>query len=118
MEELYPSGLRDWAAIRAHLKRHDAAMVKDYEDDINTMLVFVRCLLALARTEWRRADFLYVTYPSAGWSVFRGRDRFHHLVSKLASARQRPNISSTTRANILATRGRHSRRVSHRPWCG
>ena len=41
IEELYSSGLRDWAAIRAHLKRHDAAMVKDYEDDINTMLVFV-----------------------------------------------------------------------------
>lgn len=41
MEEAHLPGLKDWTAIRAHLKRHDDEMIKDYEDDINTMLVFV-----------------------------------------------------------------------------
>ncbi|KAF7797645.1 hypothetical protein EIP86_008845 [Pleurotus ostreatoroseus] len=40
MEEAHLPGLKDWTAIRAHLKRHDDEMIKDYEDDINTMLVF------------------------------------------------------------------------------
>lgn len=36
------AGLKDWTAIRVHLKKHDDEMIGDYEDDINTMLVFVR----------------------------------------------------------------------------
>lgn len=34
------AGLKDWTAIRVHLKKHDDEMIGDYEDDINTMLVF------------------------------------------------------------------------------
>jgi hypothetical protein len=41
LDESGAAGLKDWAAIRAHLKRHDDEMIGDYEDDINTMLVFV-----------------------------------------------------------------------------
>jgi hypothetical protein len=33
--------LKEWAAIRDHLKRHDDKMIGDYEYDIDTMLVFV-----------------------------------------------------------------------------
>ncbi|KAJ3526172.1 hypothetical protein NM688_g8290 [Phlebia brevispora] len=40
MEEMHIPGLKDWTAIRAHLKRHDDEMIGSYEDDINTMLVF------------------------------------------------------------------------------
>lgn len=41
MDDTGAVGLRDWTAIRVHLKRHDDEMIGDYEDDINTMLVFV-----------------------------------------------------------------------------
>jgi hypothetical protein len=41
LDESGAAGLKDWAAIRAHLKKHDDEMIGDYEDDINTMLVFV-----------------------------------------------------------------------------
>ena len=44
LDDSCATGLRDWAAIRAHLKRHDDEMVGDYADDINTMLVFVSIL--------------------------------------------------------------------------
>lgn len=46
MDETSASGLKDWAAIRVYLKKHDDEMINDHEDDINTMLVFVsRCLV-------------------------------------------------------------------------
>ncbi len=33
--------LRGWASVQDTMKRHDAAVVKDFADDINTLLVFV-----------------------------------------------------------------------------
>ena len=34
--------LQGWAAIQNHLLSYDTAVVKDYTDDIDTLLVFVR----------------------------------------------------------------------------
>ena len=31
-----------WAGIEHHMVKHDSDMVKDYADDIDTLLVFVR----------------------------------------------------------------------------
>lgn len=35
------SSLSGWPAIEDYLQKHDAGMVKDYSDDIDTLLVFV-----------------------------------------------------------------------------
>lgn len=39
--ELGAEGLTGWAGIERHMAKYDTAMVQDYADDIDTLLVFV-----------------------------------------------------------------------------
>ena len=58
--------------IEVYLKRHDEAMVQDFEDDINTLLVFVSVLF------YYDGSSVLICVFHLGGSIFCGTDRFCH----------------------------------------
>ena len=59
-----------WATIEEYLKKHDDGAVKKYDDDLNTLLVFVGKLYILSR--------IFLTMRTSGGSLFGHPHRIHH----------------------------------------
>ena len=41
IQDYASANVSSWAGIEDHMMKHDTAMVKDYVDDIDSLLVFV-----------------------------------------------------------------------------
>ncbi|KAI0342289.1 hypothetical protein BDW22DRAFT_1429143 [Trametopsis cervina] len=94
LDESGAKGLRDWAAIRAHLKRHDDEMIGDYEDDINTMLVFAGLFSAVV------TSFIIDSYK---WLQQDSSQTIITLLTQISS--QLADLASPPTADLAAQHG-------------